>query len=148
MKRLHVVKREKQLSIHCKLKSLQIWWRQNELQSYKNKNRIKSFKFESDLEHNCKCCSENAIRENLTGYLHWKKSEVFPFSFIYVWTTFEHQVRDSYELPEVQVISKLRRPKTISAPVGAPTSTYCKRLHLNFSKDNYCGERSRTSKDS
>ena len=40
------------------------------------------------------------------------KEKMYPISIIYVWTTFEQQVKDLYESQKVQVYSCLRRPET------------------------------------
>ena len=37
---------------------------------------------------------------------------LYPFSFIYVWTTIEHQVQDVYATQKFQTFSSFRRPKT------------------------------------
>ena len=41
----------------------------------------------------------------------WGKRQVYPISFLYVWTTFELQFQDFYASEEIQVFSNFRRPK-------------------------------------
>ena len=38
-------------------------------------------------------------------------SVVYPISFVYVWTFFEHQVRDKKASPNVPVLSSFRQPE-------------------------------------
>ena len=64
--------------------------------------------------------NQNATQKNpikLTKPLSWprhwieREREVYPISFIYVWTTFKHQVQDLYAPQNVLVFRSDRRPK-------------------------------------
>ena len=98
---------------------------------------MKNFKInliviESVLESNCKRFRKTAKRENFNqkpgahkekthsnnwgDYTHQhneRKEKLKPFSFIYVWTIFEHQVKEMYASQRVPVFSSLRRPKSL-----------------------------------
>ena len=83
----------------------------------------------SVLEYNCKRFRKSAKRENFNqkpeaqkkkthsnnwaNYTHQKnqvKEKLKPVSFIYVWTIFEHQVKDIYAFQKLQVLSNIRSP--------------------------------------
>ena len=83
----------------------------------------------SVLESNCKRFRKSAKRENFNQKPEAQKKETHsnnranythqynevneklkPVSFIYVWTIFEHQVKDLYASQKLQVLSNLRSP--------------------------------------
>ena len=92
--------------------------------------KINLFGITTVLKHNCKRFSKRAIREksnqNLTHKLkkskyltiqlktptHSRKIEAYPTFFIYVRTTFEHQVQDLYAFTKFKVSPSLRKPET------------------------------------
>ena len=91
------------------------------------------FVIKTYFEAICKCLGKSALRENfnpkperhtekpnqinqafiLTKALNRERErEVYPISFICVWTTFKHQVQDLYAPQNVLVFLSDRRPKT------------------------------------
>ena len=51
-------------------------------------------------------------RGNYTHQYNEVKEKLYPVSFIYVSTIFEHQVKDMYASQKIQGFSSLRRPET------------------------------------
>ena len=51
-------------------------------------------------------------RRNYIHQYNEVKEKLYPISFIYVWKTFQHQVKDMYAIQKGQVFSSLRRPET------------------------------------
>ena len=89
------------------------------------------FLIKSVLKSNCKRFLKNAIQEkfrkkpkiqlketrsNNQGNYIYQYNEVNeklqPVSLVYVWTTFEHQVRDKYAFRKIQSFSGLRKRET------------------------------------
>ena len=116
----------------CKFQSTPATQKRNK--AYPNTiSKINQVVFKSVLEPNCKRLSKSAIRENLQfktwptdektsiwttvhQYLpnHWRKSEVYPNFFAYVWKTFQHHLQVLYASQNVQVFPSLTRPKACS----------------------------------
>ena len=93
--------------------------------------KINPFVIKSVLESYCKRFRKSAKRENFNqkseaqkkkthssnwaNYAHQYnevKEKLKPVSFIYVWTIFEHQVKDIFAIQKPQVLSNLRSPLT------------------------------------
>ena len=90
--------------------------------------------------------------KKLRKYIHQNKEvkeKQYPLSFIYVKTTFEHQVQDMYASQKIQVYSSLRRLKThFRHPQGHQRASAITDSNCMYSKQIYYSERIRTSKDS
>ena len=93
--------------------------------------KINPFVVKSLLESNCKRFSQSAIRENFNlkpetklqkihsnngdNYTNQNiqvKEKLSPVSLTYVWTIFEHQVKDMNASRKLKIFSRPRRPET------------------------------------
>ena len=105
-------------------------WEVNEKSHIPLENfKISPFVIKSVLKSNCKRFRKSAKRENFNQKPEAQKKETHsnisanfthqykavkenlnPLSFIYVWTIFEHQVKDMYASQKLQTLSNLRSP--------------------------------------
>ena len=74
---------------------------------------------------------------------------MYPISFIYVWTTFEHQVQNLYASRKFQIFSSLCKWETLFwHQQGHQRAVATSGSTENIQKNNYCDEQYRASKDS
>ena len=107
----------------------------------------------SVLESNCKRFRKSAKRENFNqkpeaqkkethsnnraNYTHQYnevKEKLKPVSFIYVWTIFEHQVKDRYASQKVPVFSSLRRPESVFRHIQGHQRASTSTVRINIFK--------------